>query len=135
MKRKAIAPIIVICILIAAVSTSWAFHAQPTKETLKNAEENNLNMNKTESYDKQMNACDGQKEDTNNQSAIDNSQKDTSKYTDNPLETDNNENPQPQPPLPIPDGRIFLNFGPPYAYTPTCTPKEPTVPLIPLEPE
>ncbi len=34
-----------------------------------------------------------------------------------------------------PDGRIFYDGGPPYAYIPTYTPKELGFPIIPLEPE
>lgn len=35
----------------------------------------------------------------------------------------------------FPDGRIFLEGGPPYGYIPTCTPKGPSgIPMIPLEP-
>ncbi|MBX5328585.1 MAG: hypothetical protein QHH18_07610 [Candidatus Bathyarchaeota archaeon] len=135
MKKKTIAPILIMCILTAAVSTSLAFYAQPTKETLRNTEKSDLDINKAADNDKHMNTYDEQKQETSNQPTVDNSQEDIPKYTDNSFETDNNENSQQQPPLPMPDGRIFLNFGPPYAYTPTCTPKEPTIPLIPLEPE
>jgi hypothetical protein len=35
----------------------------------------------------------------------------------------------------FPDGRIFLEGGPPYGYIPTCTPKGPAgIPTIPIEP-
>jgi len=35
----------------------------------------------------------------------------------------------------FPDGRIFLDGGPPYGYIPTCTPKGPAgIPTIPIEP-
>jgi hypothetical protein len=35
----------------------------------------------------------------------------------------------------FPDGRIFLEGGPPYGYVPTCTPKGPAgIPTIPIEP-
>jgi hypothetical protein len=35
----------------------------------------------------------------------------------------------------FPDGRIFLDGGPPYGYIPTCTPKGPAgIPTIPIDP-
>lgn len=35
----------------------------------------------------------------------------------------------------FPDGRIFLEGGPPYGYIPTCTPKGPAgIPTIPIKP-
>jgi len=34
-----------------------------------------------------------------------------------------------------PDGRIFLRGEEPYGYLPTCNPKEPRVPILPLDPE
>ncbi|MEM3458928.1 MAG: hypothetical protein QXN36_08625 [Candidatus Bathyarchaeia archaeon] len=135
MKEKSIAAILLTGILIAVVSTSLAFYDQQTRETLRNTEENYLNVNKVADNDEQMDTYDGQKQGTSNQSTIYNPQEDIPKYADNSFEADNNKNFQTQLPLPMPDGRIFLDSEPPYAYTPTCMPKEPKIPLIPLEPE
>ncbi|MEM2118478.1 MAG: hypothetical protein QW386_05610 [Candidatus Bathyarchaeia archaeon] len=35
--------------------------------------------------------------------------------------------------VPPPDGRVYWSPEPPYAYTPTCTPKEWTMPIAPPE--
>jgi len=55
----------------------------------------------------------------------------TTDNTEESLDTKSDQNTNPS--TPPPDGRVYWSPEPPYAYTPTCTPKEWTMPIAPPE--
>jgi hypothetical protein len=142
MKRKTLAVILAMCVIFATTSACLASYTRSTNKTSKISKDNYLNINTdTDGNEKKshqntgIDVSSGQNNNIDDAPATNNLQGETSnELAEDSVETSNDENFQQELPLPLPDGRIFLNSGPPYAYTPTCTPKEPPItPILPPE--
>lgn len=145
MKRKSLAIITSVFVISAIIAASLLLHTQSTSEIRQNLKNDlsattaNPDGNNEKSSEPQ-NRGDVSKDQNlgmDNAQAADSIRDDASDaYAQGVLDANTNRNSQPRLPYPLPDGRIFLNSEPPYAYIPTCTSeKSPKIPLMPVEPD
>ena len=141
-------------LLFAAGSMSPSFNPQSTSNVVDTSAGNNpsrqhieaapigaqepgaLNAKATDSCERSMDTADGNKAktiETENRSIAGHPTVALDPPPTNAAETSQNGNGAKEGLFP--DGRIFLEGGPPYGYIPTCTPKGPAgIPTIPIDP-